>query len=158
MVSPIIGLDASSAPYHGFVVAMRARLKARERPPYWEWIIVCRWGTSGQYLSIAWTSIAAAFGQDTPIDLRPRRTALATVPTARRQDTFSFLESLPHDINVAGQFVPVKGSGRLLGNGDSLGLRASGFDIGYEPRSTWQMHAIRAPWSGEYFDVAGRNA
>lgn len=137
----------------GFVVAMRAKLVAATRPSQFEWIIVSRWGTAGEYLSIAWTSLRANRGE-APIDLTPRQAVLAV----RREQskkwspaTFLLATSLPDEITVAGDFMPAEGYARLYGKDAGLRLRSEGWSAAPEQRA-WHVEATRQPWIGEFIE------
>ena len=148
--------DPSPDPCLGFVVAMRAKLVDATRPSLYEWLIVSRWGTEGNYLSIAWTSLPARPGE-APIDLMPRQTALAIrreQSAAWAPATFLLASSLPEGVTVAGDFVPAEGYVRLYGKGAKLRARSEGQCLRPELRAAWHVEATRARWIGEFIEVA----
>ena len=145
-------LPSSTA--HGFVVAMRAKLVNAPNPTLFEWLIVSRWGTEGEHLSIGWTSQPALPGE-APMHLTPNKTSLATLPpdmAAETPATFQLAPSLPDQISVAGEFVPAEGYARLFGTGPNLRVRLKGLCLSCPDRSTWQVEAIRAAWLGEFIE------
>ncbi|MDB5373181.1 MAG: hypothetical protein JWP04_1823 [Belnapia sp.] len=135
----------------GFVVAMRGGFS---RAPYGTpfrhgqaqatWLIVCRWGMEGEYLSIA-----QAEGPDQPLPplgLRPQATffglrlAEARVQMGEGQmgegqmgegqmgegPSFLLVRHLPPGVTVAGVFHPTDGIARLTGPAGALRLEAAG--------------------------------
>jgi hypothetical protein len=147
----------SAAARHGFVMAMRARLTTAKRKPWYEWIIVSRWGTAGEHLSVGWTKVAAPPRGSAPIDLMPRQTALAgmlRLPCNSRPRTFLFAQWQPVSLSVAGDFVPIEGYVRLHGRGAALRLRAEGRRIADAMHSAWRVDAVRVAWIGEFIESA----
>jgi hypothetical protein len=138
----------------GFVVAMRAKQTNANGPPSSEWMIVSRWGTHGEYVSIGWTAVPAYRG-DAPIYLTPNRTAVAL----RQQQsclwnptTFRLAPFLPDRLTVAGDFVPAEGYVQIYGRGPTLRMRTNGHDIEADLPSTWTIRATRAAWIGEFIE------
>lgn len=138
----------------GFVVAMRGSFSlAPYGTPFragggagtgqaqTTWLIVCRWGQEGEYLSIA-----RAEGPDQPLPplgLRPQATflGLRLAETRSRiangqgngQDgqagegpSFLLVRHLPPGVSVAGVFHPTDGIARLTGPAGALRLDAAG--------------------------------
>jgi hypothetical protein len=133
---------------------MRAKLIGAGRPPLSEWVIVSRWGTHGENLSIGWTALPASEG-DAPIGLVPRQTAFAV----RRERssmwtpaTFRLAALLPDRVPVAGVFVPAQGYVRLYGSGSNLRLRSEGQGLQPGLRADWNIEAARAVWIGEFIE------
>jgi hypothetical protein len=90
--------SASSSLSGGFVMAMRATLTISSGQPRHEWIIVSRWGNSGEHLAVGWTESPAMPGKTAPLHLVPRRTALAELiclPPCSGPLTFLFVPRLP---------------------------------------------------------------
>src|SRR4051794_27791879 len=103
----------------GFVLAMHAKfLFAAPLPAQFEWVIVSRWGTEGEFLALGWTLLPAVPGTS-PTHLIPRRTSLARAAGADETGIRANFEltSSPDDIAVVGDFVPAKGYVRLFGEG-----------------------------------------
>jgi len=139
----------------GFVVAMRAEVTTAKGEPVWEWIIVSRWGTAGEHLSLGRTRVAAVPGKPAPIQLAPRQTALASLlrlPQLDGAPTFLLTQRLPASMSVAGDFGPAEGYVRLYGRGASLRLTAEGRCVGRAILSAWRVEATRAPWIGEFIE------
>src|SRR5581483_3569868 len=91
---------------NGFVVAMRAKILTARDSPWQEWIIVSRWGSGGEHLSISRTRVSAAPGV-APIQLAPRQTALAgllRLPADGVPATFLLVQAVPGSISIAGDF------------------------------------------------------
>lgn len=160
----MIGMTAKSSgvvsatPGPGFVIAMRARLITAKGPPRHEWLIVSRWGTAGEHLSIARTRVPVRPGRTAPIHLAPRQTALANLlllPPADGPRTFLFAHTLPAGVTLAGQFAPVEGYVRLHAPGGALRLHAEGRCAEGANRGPWRVEATRAAWIGEFVEAAG---
>lgn len=161
----------------GFVVAMRARLSLS---PYGaphrvgraarEWLIVCRWGLEGEYLSIA--RAGPAEGPDArppPEGLRPRATFLG-LRLGGEGHHFLLARHLPPGVTVAGVFHPSDGIARLAGPAGALRLEAAGryaylrgereqqevrADVPDPPEGAveatgWSLTGLRRPWMGEF--------
>jgi hypothetical protein len=154
MTSQSLATCLSCPKPHGFVVAMRAKLLNAPNPARFEWLIVSRWGSENENLSIGWTSQPAWPGE-APINLTPNKTSLAVLPRETATDTpatFRLSPSLPGQITVAGDFVPAEGYVRLYGAGLSLRVRLNGLCLCCPVRSTWQVEASRAAWLGEFIE------
>jgi hypothetical protein len=142
-------------PNIGFVVAMRARLIGTILGSPYEWIIVSRWGTHGEHLSLGWTA-QPALHPDAPIGLTPNRSAFAVRQEhsfAASAATFRLAALLPDRVTVAGKFLPAKGIVRLNGNGSKLRLQSEGECLLPDLRSAWHVEATRASWIGEFFEA-----
>ncbi len=137
---------------------MRTKLAGATRPSVFEWIIVSRWGSAGEYLSIGWTSQPVASKQ-APINLTPRHSVLGI----RRERTinptpatFVLIDALPDRISVAGEFLPAEGYVRLHGKDARLRLRSMGRGLVPGVRPDWHIAATRAGWIGEFIEPASR--
>jgi hypothetical protein len=140
---------------HGFVVAMRARVTTAKRQPWYEWIIVSRWGPEGEHLSVGRSKVPALPGKPAPIHLTPCQTALAGLPRTPPVSgprTFVFAQQKPESLSVAGDFTPVEGYVRLHGIGAVQRLLAEGRCIAGAMRSAWRVEAVRAAWIGEFIE------
>jgi hypothetical protein len=139
---------------HGFVVAMRAKLISVPLPARFEWLIVSRWGSHLQHLSIGWTSQPAAT-DEAPMNLTPNKTSLAVLPDAADSETpatFHLAPALPGQVTVAGHFVPAEGLVRLYGTGPKLRVRLKGQCLSCNVPNTWLVEATRAAWIGEFIE------
>jgi hypothetical protein len=130
---------APCARSRGFVVAMRAKLINAYYPDRFEWVIVSRWGTEGEHLSIGWTHEPALAGE-APLHLSPNQTSLAVLPRETAAET------------PAGEFLPAEGYVRLYGAGLSLRVRVKGQCLSCTVPSTWQIEATRAAWLGVFIE------
>ena len=147
----------ATQPRLGFVVAMRARVTTAKDTPWYEWLIVSRWGPVGQHLLVGRTHLAAQPGQAAPIHLVPRRTALAELlrlPPAAGPPVFLFAQRQPAAVSVAGGFAPAEGYVRLHGSGVGLRLRAEGRCGAGATRPAWRVEAVRIAWIGEFIEAA----
>jgi hypothetical protein len=147
--------SASSALRGGFVMAMRATLTISSGQPRHEWIIVSRWGNSGEHLAVGWTESPAMPGKTAPLHLVPRRTALAELiclPPCSGPLTFLFVPQLPAAVSVAGEFTPLEGFVRLQGRGARMRLCAEGRCRKRPRRPAWRIEAARAGWVGEFIE------
>jgi hypothetical protein len=136
---------------------MRAKVTTAKRQPWYEWIIVSRWGAEGEHLSVGRTNVPASPGKSAPIHLMPCQTALAGLlgtPPVSGPRTFLFVQQKPPSFSVAGDFVPVEGYVRLHGLGAVPRLRAEGRCIAVAMRSAWRVEAVRAAWIGEFIESA----
>ncbi|HBK05885.1 MAG TPA: hypothetical protein DDZ81_08460 [Acetobacteraceae bacterium] len=139
---------------NGFVVAMRSKLIGSGRPCSWEWLIVSRWGGSGEHLSIGWTSTPAPTAE-APLSLTPRQTAFAICAPGSGTGTpatFHFAACLPQRLTVAGDFVPAHGCVRLYGSGTALRVRSKGICLDPGLRPAWDVEAARGLWVGEFIE------
>jgi hypothetical protein len=143
-------------PRRGFVVAMRAKIIfAAPLPAQFEWVIVSRWGTEGEYLALGWTLLPAPSDKP-PMLLSPRRTSLARAIGESVTDSrtnFLLASSLPDNgVTVAGDFIPAKGYVRLVGVGSDLSLVSKGKSLRPDLHPSWQVQAARAFWFGEFIE------
>lgn len=167
----------------GFVVAMRGSLSlAPYGSPFRtvaaarEWLIVCRWGLEGEYLSIARAEAADAAAAVAPAGLRPRATflGLRLAEGGAEGSSFLLVRHLPPGLTVAGVFHPTDGIARLTGPATALRLEASGryahlrgerqvearreevrADVPDPPEgapeaAAWSLSGRRLPWIGEF--------
>ncbi len=134
---------------------MRAKLVNAPSPARFEWLIVSRWGDSGEHLSIGWTSQPAAT-TEAPIHLIPNKTSLAVLrreADAETPVTFDLAPALPDQVTVAGDFVPAQGYVRLYGTGPKLRVRLKGQCLATAIRNMWHVEATRAAWLGEFIEL-----
>jgi hypothetical protein len=163
----------------GFVMAMRASLAEapyhvphRQGLPHAEWLILCRWGGEGEFLTIAEAGPAEGPADaPPPLGLRPRTTFLGLrLAGGGEGENFLLARHLPAGMTVAGIFQPSDGIARLCGPASALRLEAAGrsaFRRGLEEAGevrtdvpdpslggadafAWRMEAWRAPWLGEF--------
>ena len=171
----------------GFVVAMQGCLALapygmpfRTAAPRREWLILCRWGMEGEYLSIARAGPAEAAVAGAPAGLRPRATFLGLRLAEPGAEGASFLlvRHLPPGVVLAGVFHPTDGIARLSGPGNALRLAAAGrhahlrgarqreagremgreevrADVPDPPEGAagatgWSLSGRRLPWIGEF--------
>jgi hypothetical protein len=133
---------------------MRAKLINATRPSLYEWLIVSRWGSHGENLSISWTFLPAHPG-GAPLHLAPRQTALAVSPERASgwvPETFVLIPSLPERARVAGDFVPAEGYVHLYGGGMKPRLRSEGKCLDRHLRPAWHVVAARVAWIGEFLE------
>jgi hypothetical protein len=133
---------------------MRAELITTKGPSHSEWMIVSRWGSHGEYISIGWTAVPADHGA-APIDLTPSRTAIALrqqLSCKWTPATFRLVPSQPDQLTVAGDFVPAEGYIQLYGNGSTLRMRSDAHCLNPSLPSAWKIKATRSPWIGEFIE------
>jgi len=136
----------------GFVVAMHAKLEFANGTRCREWLILARWGGSGQFLSISRTGVRARGGA-APLGLKPRSTALARLmllPNPRGRLTFLLSPRLPRGIELAGDFIRTEGVVHLYK--DAAKASGEGRCTSGRTRGCWRLAAIRAAWSGEFIE------
>jgi hypothetical protein len=167
----------------GFVVAMLGSLSlAPYGAPFriataaTEWLIICRWGLDGEYLSIARAEAADTTTTAAPAGLRPRATflGLRLADNGAEGSSFLLVRHLPPGLTVAGVFHPTDGIARLTGPATALRLEASGryahlrgerqvealreevrADVPDPPEgapeaTAWSLSGRRLPWIGEF--------
>ncbi len=121
----------------GFVVAMRGSIgladcRAPQRVTLCRhvWIIVSRWGGSGEFLTVSLTAAGAELDSaEAPPSLAPALTGfgrLAPDPEGRPERTFLFARQLPKGLPVGGGFLPAEGYARLEMHEGGLRLTAAG--------------------------------
>jgi len=164
----------------GFLVAMRGSLCTgpydaphRQGPARAEWLILCRWGAEGEFLTIARAGPAEGPPEaPPPMGLRPHTTLLGLrLGGAVDGEDFLLARHLPEGVTVAGTFQPSDGVVRLLGPAGALRLNAAGrsafrrgpgealIDLP-EPAAeaadslSWRMEGRRVPWLGEFLAPA----
>ena len=121
----------------GFVLAMRASVSfALYGTPHLlracgpAWILVSRWGNSGELMTLSWTGAGVEPGDAAaPPDLAPRLTCLGLLmvgPDARPGCDFLLTRRQPGRIPVAGTFLPCEGYACLEARESGLHLTATG--------------------------------
>jgi hypothetical protein len=171
-------------PAKAFVIAMAADIARSDyakpsliRSRSREWLIACRWGPDGEYLSIATTGIALdAGGLQAPEAIRPKHSMVAVLASESAVDatsTFLLVRQLPMPIELAGPFFPAEGYA-VLHQRDDLRLvcetrysHSCGWLDGKEIRKdipdpapfsaeamAWHIEARRHGWIGEFFPVS----
>ncbi|SDE03385.1 hypothetical protein [Belnapia rosea] len=168
----------------GFLMAMRGSLAEapygaphRSGPPRPEWLILCRWGEAGEFLTIGRAGPAEG-PEDAPppLGLRPHATLLGLGLAAMGEgDSFLLVRYLPPGLTVAGTFHPSDGIVRLSGPASVLRLEAAGryahrraigeageqrLDLpdpakGVADALAWRLDARRVPWLGEFLAPGG---
>ena len=118
-----------------------------------EWLIVARWGRSGEYVSISRTDEIAATNE-TPILLLPKRTIIAMAHRKTRQypAAFRLITSVPDGITVGGTFIPVIGRAFLCNTSLGLHLRCKAFPSDCGAQVEWNLDAVSVPWIGEFIE------
>jgi len=167
-----------------FVIAMAADLARSDyaRPTLVhsrsrEWLIACRWGPDGEYLSIATAgSVLGPPGLFAPEAISPVHSMVGLlVSESERQaaSTFLLLRQLPQQIELAGTFFPADGYVRLQQQDDIQLVseirysHSCGWLNGKEVRKdipdpapgsadamTWHIEAVRHNWIGEFFPAS----
>ncbi len=171
-------------PAKAFVVALAAHIARSDyakptliRSRSREWLIACRWGPEGEYLSIATTGTSLdGGGQHAPDAIRPVHSMVAVLASeseAEATSTFLLVRQLPTPIELAGTFFPADGYA-LLQQRDDIGIicktrysHSCGWLNGREirkdipdpaPSSTeamaWHIEAARRNWIGEFFPAS----
>jgi len=116
-------------------------------------LVVARWGSDGEYLSIGHAGRAEP-SERPPIGLSPSWTCFGTLEPRRSGRTtlprFRLQALLPLRVELAGIFVPASGVALFADQRDVL--RMSLFaSVGGDSRSL-RMDAVRNPWIGEAID------
>jgi hypothetical protein len=163
-----------------FVVAMAADIARSDyakptliRSRSREWLIACRWGPDGEYLSIATAgAMHDPRGRAAPDTIAPIHSLFGVLVSECEKDatsTFLLVRQLPAPIALAGTFFPADGYARLQ-EGDNISLvsqarysHSCGWLDGREvrkdipdpaPSSTeamaWHIEATRCQWIGEF--------
>jgi len=163
-----------------FVVAMAADIARSDyakptliRGRSREWLIACRWGPDGEYLSIATAgAMPEPSGLEAPDAISPIHSlfgVLASESEAEASSTFLLVRQLPVQIGLAGTFFPADGYA-LLQQRDTIRLicetrysHSCGWLDGKEIRNdipdpapssaeamAWHIKAKRCGWIGEF--------
>jgi len=138
-----------------------------------EWMIACRWGPDGEYLSIATAgTIAEPHGLAAPDAIAPVHSLFGVLVSESDKDatsTFLLVRQLPIPIELAGTFFPADGYVRLQQR-DTIRLvcetrysHSRGWMDGKEIRKdipdpapssedamAWHIEARRCNWIGEF--------
>lgn len=168
-------------PAKAFVIAMASDIARSDyakpsliRSRSREWLIACRWGPEGEYLSIATTGTVLDAGRlQAPEVIRPKHSMVAVLASesqAEATSTFLLVRQLPAPIELAGTFFPCDGYA-VLQQRDDLQLvcetrysHSCGWLDGKEIRKdipdpapfseeamAWHIEARRHNWIGEFF-------
>lgn len=170
-------------PAKAFAIAMAADIARSDyakpsliRTRSKEWLIACRWGPEGEYLSIATTgTLLDGSSLQAPEAIRPRHSMVAVLASETdATSTFLLVRQLPMPIELAGTFFPADGYA-VLQQHDDLRLicatrysHSCGWLDGKEIRKdipdpapssaeamAWHIEARRHAWIGEFFPSAG---
>ena len=138
-----------------------------------EWLIACRWGPDGEYLSIATAgTIAEPLALVAPQVIAPKHSLFGVLVSESETDstsTFLLVRQLPGAIELAGTFFPADGY-VLLHQHDDIHLvckarysHSCGWLDGKEIRKdipdpapssaeamSWHIEATRRDWIGEF--------
>jgi hypothetical protein len=167
-------------PVKAFVVAMAADIARSDyakptliRSRSREWLIACRWGPDGEYISIATAGpITDPFGLVAPQTIAPIHSLFGVLVSESETDstcTFLLVRQLPVGIELAGTFFPADGY-VLLQQHDDIHLacktrysHSCGWLDGREVRKdipdpapssaeamAWHIEARRRDWIGEF--------
>jgi hypothetical protein len=163
-----------------FVVAMSAdiarsdyakptRIRSRSR----EWLIACRWGPDGEYLSIATAgTMIEPDGRAAPDAIAPIHSLFGVLVSESEKEaasTFLLVRQLPFPVELAGTFFPADGYARLQQR-ETINLvcktrysHSCGWLDGREVRKdipdpapssaeamAWHIEAKRCDWIGEF--------
>jgi len=167
-----------------FVIAMAADIARSDyakptlvRSRSHEWLIACRWGPEGEYLSIATAGpIVGPIGLFAPEAISPIHSMIAVLVSESEKhatSTFLLMRQLPRQIELAGTFFPADGFVRLQQHDDirltcetryshscgSLDGREIRKDIpdpapGSAEAMAWHIEAVRHNWIGEFFPAS----
>ena len=171
-------------PTKAFVIAMAGDIARSDyakptliRSRSREWLIACRWGPDGEYLSIATAgAIQDPLGLRVPAGISPIHSlvgVLVAESEAEATSTFLLVRQLPMPIELAGTFFPADGY-VLLQQRDDIRLVAQtryshscGWLDGREIRKdipdpapssaeamAWHIEATRRDWIGEFFPAS----
>src|ERR1700710_2740662 len=163
-----------------FVVAMAADIARSDyakptliRSRGREWLIACRWGPDGEYLSIATAGpLAEPLAQVAPPAIKPIHSLFGVlISESQRESTSTFLlvRQLPGGIELAGTFFPADGY-VLMQQDEDINLvckarysHSCGWLDGREIRKdipdpapssaeamSWHIEASRRDWIGEF--------
>ena len=168
-----------------FVVAMAADIARSDyakptliRSRSREWLIACRWGPEGEYLSIATAGpIMEPAGLSAPGAIAPIHSLFGVLVSESETDaasTFLLVRQLPTPIELAGTFFPADGYA-LVQQRDTIRLvcetrysHSCGWMDGKEIRKdvpdpapssadamAWHIEATRRHWIGEFIPETG---
>lgn len=173
-------------PAKAFVIAMAADIARSDyakptlvRSRSSEWLIACRWGPEGEYLSIATAGPISGFpGPFAPETISPIHSMVGVlVSESDRQATSTFLlmRQLPRQIELAGTFFPADGYVMVQQQEDirlvceTRYSHSCGWLDGREIRKdipdpapgsaeamAWHIEAVRRNWIGEFFPASER--
>ena len=163
-----------------FVVAMSAEIARSDyakptliRSRSREWLIACRWGPDGEYLSIATAgAMLDANGRAAPDAIAPIHSLfglLVSESETEASSTFLLVRQLPGPVELAGTFFPADGYARLQQR-ETISLvsktrysHSCGWQDGREIRKdipdpapssaeamSWHIEAKRCDWIGEF--------
>ena len=163
-----------------FVVAMAANIARSDyakptliRSRSREWLIACRWGPDGEYLSIATAgTIPDSSSRAAPDSIAPIHSLFGVLVPESETDaasTFLLVRQLPMPIELAGTFFPADGYARLQQD-ETISLvsqtrysHSCGWLDGREVRKdipdpapysseamSWHIEAKRCDWIGEF--------
>jgi hypothetical protein len=164
-----------------FVVAMAADIARSDyakptliRSRSREWLIACRWGPDGEYLSIATAGVMLdPNGRAAPDSIAPIHSlfgVLVSESETEASSTFLLVRQLPGPIELAGTFFPADGYARLQQRETTISLvsktrysHSCGWLDGREIRKdipdpapssaeamSWHIEAKRCDWIGEF--------
>ena len=167
-------------PVKAFVVAMAADIARSDyakptliRSRSREWLIACRWGPDGEYLSIATAgAMLDANGRAAPDAIAPIHSLfglLVSESETEASSTFLLVRQLPGPVELAGTFFPADGYARLQQR-ETISLvsktrysHSCGWQDGREIRKdipdpapssaeamSWHIEAKRCDWIGEF--------
>jgi len=165
-----------------FVVAMAADIARSDyakptiiRSRSREWLIACRWGPDGEYLSIATAgAILGPSGAVAPDAIAPIHSLFGVLVSEKENaSTFLLVRQLPIPIELAGTFFPADGYA-LLQQRETINLvcktrysHSCGWRDGKEIRKdipdpapssaeamAWHIEATRRNWIGEFISGA----
>jgi len=168
-------------PAKAFVIAMAADIARSDyakptlvRSRSREWLIACRWGPEGEYLSIATAGpVLDPIGLFAPEAISPIHSMVGVLVSESRAEgscTFLLTRQLPLQIELAGTFFPADGY-VLLHEREDFSLvcearysHSCGWLDGREVRKdipdpapgtaeamAWHIEAVRHNWIGEFF-------
>ena len=163
-----------------FVVAMAAEIARSDyakptliRSRSREWLITCRWGPDGEYLSIATAgTMLDANGRKAPDAIAPIHSlfgVLVSESETEASSTFLLVRQLPGPVELAGTFFPADGYARLQQR-ETISLvsktrysHSCGWQDGREVRKdipdpapssaeamSWHIEDKRCDWIGEF--------
>ena len=171
-------------PAKAFVIAMAADIARSDyakptlvRSRSREWLIACRWGPEGEYISIATAGpIAGPPGLFAPETISPIHSLVGVLVSESEREatsTFLLMRQLPRQFELAGTFFPADGY-VLLQQQEDIGLvcetrysHSCGWLDGREVRKdipdpapgsaeamAWHIEATRRNWIGEFFPAS----